>query len=66
VAALDADGHCLIIRFVLNLDDLAVAAGHSVDPGRWLGMFDELMLRPGARFRRVEPRRRARRSRWAC
>ena len=37
-----------------------MAAGHSVDPGRWLGMLDELMLRIGARFRRVEPRRRAR------
>jgi DDE superfamily endonuclease len=53
-------GHCLIIRFVLNLDDRAVAAGHSVDPSRWLAMLDELMLRVGARFRRVEPRRRAR------
>jgi SRSO17 transposase len=41
-------------------DDLAVAAGHSVDPGRWLGILDELMLRTGVRFRRVEPRRRAR------
>ena len=41
-------------------DNLAVAAGDSVDPGRWLGMLDELMLRIGARFRRVEPRRRAR------
>jgi hypothetical protein len=37
-------GHCLIIRFVLNLDDLAVAAGHSVDLSRWRGMFDDLML----------------------
>ena len=41
-------------------DDRAVAAGHSVDPGRWLGIFDDLMLRIGARFGRVEPRRRAR------
>ncbi len=41
-------------------DNLAVAAGHSVDPSRWLGIFDELMLRIGGRFRRVEPRRRAR------
>jgi hypothetical protein len=41
-------------------DDLLVAAGHSVDAGRWLGLLDELMLRVGARFRRVEPRRRAR------
>jgi len=31
-------------------DDLAVAAGHSVDPGRWLGMLDELMLRIGSGF----------------
>jgi len=37
-----------------------VAAGHSVDPARWLGLLDELMLRVGPRFRRVEPRRRAR------
>jgi SRSO17 transposase len=44
----------------MAVDDLAGAAGHSVDPGRWLGILDELMLRAGARFRRVEPRRRAR------
>jgi hypothetical protein len=37
-----------------------VAAGHSVNPDRWLGTFDELMLRVGSRFGRVEPRRRAR------
>ena len=37
-----------------------MAAGHSVDPGRWLGIFDDLMLRVGSRFGRVEPRRRAR------
>jgi SRSO17 transposase len=41
-------------------DDLLVAAGHSVDPGRWLGILDELMTGIGARFCRVEPRRRAR------
>jgi len=41
-------------------DDLTVAAGHSVDPGRWLGILGDLLLRTGARFRRVEPRRRAR------
>ena len=41
-------------------DDLLVAAGPSVDPGRWAGIFDELMTRAGARFSRVEPRRRAR------
>jgi hypothetical protein len=45
---------------VTTHDDPAVAAGHSVDPGRWLGILDELMLLVGARFRRVEPRRRAR------
>ena len=39
---------------------MAVADGHSVDPGRWLGMLDELMFQIGGRFRRVEPRRRAR------
>jgi hypothetical protein len=41
-------------------NDLLVAAGHSVDPGRWLGILDGLMVRVGERFRRVEPRRRAR------
>jgi SRSO17 transposase len=45
---------------VTTHDNLAVAAGHNVDPGRWLGIFDDLMLRVGARFCRVEPRRRAR------
>jgi SRSO17 transposase len=37
-----------------------VAAGHSVDPVRWRGQFDELMGRIAGRFARVEPRRRAR------
>ena len=37
-----------------------MAAGHSVEPGRWLGILDELMIMAGGRFRRVEPRRRAR------
>jgi SRSO17 transposase len=41
-------------------DDLAVAAGLSVDPARWQGQFDELMGRIAGRFARVEPRRRAR------
>ena len=41
-------------------DDLAVAAGLSVDPDRWLVAFDELMGRIAGRFGRVEPRRRAR------
>jgi SRSO17 transposase len=39
---------------------VAVAAGLSVDPGRWLDQFDELMGRIAGRFGRVEPRRRAR------
>ena len=37
-----------------------MAAGHSVDPARWLGLFDELMGLIAHRFGRVEPRRRAR------
>jgi hypothetical protein len=45
---------------VSTLDDLVVAAGHSVDLDRWAALFDELMSRIAGRFRRVEPRRRAR------
>jgi SRSO17 transposase len=45
---------------VTTHDNLAVAAGLSVDPDRWLGQFDELMGRIAGRFGRVEPRRRAR------
>jgi hypothetical protein len=41
-------------------DDLAVAAGHRVDPERWRAHFDELMSRIAGWFRRVEPRRHAR------
>ena len=41
-------------------DDLLVAAGPSVEPGPWLGIFDELMSTVAGRFPRVEPRRRAR------
>ena len=37
-----------------------MAAGHSLDPGRWLAGFDEVMGRIAGRFGRVEPRRRAR------
>jgi SRSO17 transposase len=40
-------------------NDHAVAAGASVDLDRWQRGFDELMLRIGSRFGRVEPRRRA-------
>jgi hypothetical protein len=35
-----------------------MAAGLSVDLDRWRQEFDELMLRVGGRFARVEPRRR--------
>jgi SRSO17 transposase len=35
-----------------------MAAGLSVDLDRWQREFDELMLRVGGRFARVEPRRR--------
>jgi SRSO17 transposase len=45
---------------VWNTDDLAVAAGHSVDPERWRAHFDGLMGRIAGRFGRVEPRRHAR------
>ena len=37
-----------------------MAAGFSVDAGRWRDQFDELMGRIAGRFARVEPRRRAR------
>ena len=40
-------------------DNLAVAAGLSVDPARWREQFDDLMGRIAGRFARVEPRRRA-------
>ena len=39
---------------------------HSVDPDCWAGILDDLMLRIGHRFRRVEARRRAGRLWWAC
>jgi SRSO17 transposase len=45
---------------VTTHDNLAVAAGLSVDPGEWREQFDELMGRIAGRFARVEPRRRAR------
>jgi SRSO17 transposase len=44
---------------VWTRNDLAVAAGHSVDLDRWQREFGELMTRIGSRFARVEPRRRA-------
>lgn len=39
---------------------MAVAAGHSLDPGRWLGLLDKLMYCVAGRFGRAEPHRRAR------
>jgi SRSO17 transposase len=39
---------------------VAVAAGHSIDPGRWRVEFDALIARIAGRFARVEPRRLAR------
>src|SRR5215218_8368752 len=41
-------------------EDQTVAAGHSVDPGRWQAGLEELLGRVAGRFGRVEPRRRAR------
>jgi hypothetical protein len=41
-------------------DDVAVAAGHSVDPAGWRELFGELMCLVVGRFGRVEPRRTAR------
>jgi hypothetical protein len=41
-------------------DDVAVAAGHSVDPASWRVLFDELMCMVAGRFARVEPCRTAR------
>jgi SRSO17 transposase len=43
---------------VKTQNDLSVAAAASVDLDRWQLEFDELMLRIGSRFARVEPRRR--------
>jgi SRSO17 transposase len=40
--------------------DLVVATGDSVDADRWLDEFDSAFARIAGRFRRVEPRRRAR------
>jgi hypothetical protein len=43
---------------VWTTEERAVAAGLSVDLDGWRREFDELMLRVGGRFARVEPRRR--------
>jgi SRSO17 transposase len=42
-----------------NNEDAAVAAAHSVSPGRWWDGFGEVMDRIGSRFTRFEPRRHA-------
>jgi len=44
----------------VKTNDLAVAAGHNVDPARWQEAFEVLMSRIAGRFARVEPRRRVR------
>lgn len=43
-----------------STDDLAVAAGQSLNSARWRAHLDNLMGRIAGRFARVEPRRRAR------
>jgi SRSO17 transposase len=45
---------------VWTTEDQTVAAGHSLDPGRWQAGLEELLGRVAGRFGRVEPRRRAR------
>jgi SRSO17 transposase len=45
---------------VWTQEDLAVAAGQSIDPGRWRVEFDGLMARIASRFARLESRRLAR------
>jgi SRSO17 transposase len=44
----------------VKTEDQSVAAGHSIDPGRWQEAFEVLMGRIAGRFGRVEPRRRIR------
>jgi SRSO17 transposase len=45
---------------VTTHDNIAVADGLSVNPGRWREQFEDLMTRVAGRFGRVEPRRRSR------
>jgi hypothetical protein len=49
-----------MIILVPTHDDRAMAAGLSVEPGRWLGQFEDLTGQVAGRFARVEPRCRAR------
>ena len=48
----------MIIRVVWAYEE-TVAAGHSIDPGRWREAFEVVMGRIAGRFARVEPRLRA-------
>jgi len=57
-AAVTQRGHHPMIRVVWTAKDRAMAAGLSVDLDRWRHEFDELVLRAGARFARVELRQR--------
>jgi hypothetical protein len=43
----------------VKTEDQTVAAGHSIDPGRWLEAFEVAMGRIAGRIARVEPRLRA-------
>jgi SRSO17 transposase len=45
---------------VWTVDDFTMAAGHSVDPQRWLRGLDEVFARVAGHVTRVEPRRRMR------
>jgi hypothetical protein len=44
---------------VYTEEDRAMAVDHSVDVDRWCEGFEQVIRRVGARFGRVEPRRRA-------
>jgi hypothetical protein len=52
----EGSGHADRRRVKTN--DLAMAAGRSVDPARWQEAFEALTSRIAGRFARVEPRRR--------
>jgi SRSO17 transposase len=45
---------------VESTEEIAVAAGHRIDPVGWRAVLDEVVGRIGGRFARVEPRRTAR------
>ena len=60
VEAGDGRGTATADHRCVKTNDLAVAAGDSVDPARWQEAFEGLMSRIAGRFARVEPRRRVR------